>query len=102
MECQANLPALLFCLFLILLLLPVRLLFRLEVKRSRVHAVAKPGRLRAIRKHVTQVRIALGATSLDPGHAVTGVSDFLDVLAVGSGVKTRPPRARIKFRIRAE
>src|SRR5208282_716745 len=78
------------------------LLLRLEVEGRRVHAVAQPGRPRTIRKHVPQMRIAAGTARLRSSHTITGVGDFLDVLAIGGGIETRPPGSRIKFRFRAK
>ena len=78
------------------------LLLRLEVERRRVHAVAQSGRPRAIRKHVAQMRIALGAARLGARHAITGVGVLRDVLAVGGGKEARPSGSRIKLCFRAK
>src|SRR6266404_3725201 len=77
-------------------------LLRLEVERRRVHAVAQPSGPGTIRKHVSQMRIAAGTARLGASHAITGVSVFADVLAVGGGKEARPSGSRIKFRLRAK
>ena len=48
-------------------------LFRLQIKRSRVHAITQPGRRWTVFKHMPQMRSALGTTSLGPGHPETAV-----------------------------
>ena len=60
----------------------------------------KPGRRRTIFKHVSQVRIALGAADFCPDHPVRRVS-MLDYAATfGRLVETRPARPRIKLGLR--
>src|SRR5579859_7605658 len=78
------------------------LLLRLEVERSRVHAIAQSGRAGSIGKDMAEVGIAAGAAYLDARHAITCVGMFGDVLAVGGGEETRPAGSGIKFSFRAE
>src|SRR5438045_3209120 len=72
------------------------LLFRLQLQRRRVHAIAHPRRLGAVGKDVAQVRIAAGATDFGAAHAV-GAVGMLFYGAFGNWlVKARPAGAGIK------
>src|SRR5919197_4485065 len=51
---------------------------RLELQCDAVHAISLARRLRAIRKHVTEMSAALRAVDLDPRHAVAAVDGRRD------------------------
>src|SRR5205085_8215701 len=74
----------------------------LEVERERVDAVALPGRVRPVREHVSEVRVARRAANLDAPHAVALVHLGLDRVLVHRLEEARPAGAGVELRIRAE
>src|SRR3954451_19305361 len=72
-------------------------LFRFEVQRRAVHAVALTGGLGAVREDVAEVGAALAADDLFADHAMgvvdLGVHDFV----VGGGEEAGPTAAAVKL-----
>src|SRR6202011_4379457 len=77
-------------------------LFRLELERRRVDAVAQAGRLRAVVEDVAQVATAIAALHFGAAHAVAAVRFRLDGFLLGRGVEARPARTRVELLVRAE
>ena len=71
-----------------------------EFQRGAVHAVAKTRWRRTIGKDVAQMRVAIGATRLDPAHQPGAVLVLRDRIGHDGGKETRPARAGIEFRPR--
>src|SRR5690349_21317522 len=78
------------------------LLLRLEVERSGVEAVAKPGRARPVVEDVSEVTATLRAHHLRPPHPVAHVGVLGDLRRVERLSEAWPPRPRVEFRVRAE
>src|SRR6266481_5348487 len=75
----------------------LELLLGFEIQRSGVHAIAQPGRFRAVGEDVSEMSVATGATGFGAGHAVRAVGVFAHVLLVGRGVEAGPTGAGIEF-----
>src|SRR5205823_13915280 len=43
---------------------------RLQIQRSRIHAIAKPSRTRSIGKNMTKMRVAAAADNFGPAHSI--------------------------------
>src|SRR5688572_10649702 len=77
------------------------ILLRLELERDAVHAVALPGRMRTIRKHVAEMPAAFGAMDLDACHAVASIGVGAD-RPVERCAKARPTGAALELGSRVE
>jgi hypothetical protein len=73
-----------------------------KVHRRRIHAVPQPRRLRTVIEHVPQVRLALPAFHFGPHHPQRVVVILNHVLLGDRLPETRPPRPRLKLRLRTE
>lgn len=73
-----------------------------ERKGRRVHAVAKPGRLRPVLEHVPQVGIAPCAKHLDPFREPTRIVLGADILLGDRGEKAGPSRSGFVLGLRSE
>src|ERR1700694_2157395 len=67
-------------------------------QRSRIHAVAKPGRLRAIREDVSQMRVAKRAFDCRSQHARAEIFFLAHIFRGDWLPKARPARAGVEFR----
>ncbi len=74
----------------------------LKLQRDAIHAIAKPGRLRAIGKDMPQMGFAPRASNLGPPHEERAVFILADGIGGDGLVKTRPSRPRLEFRIGRE
>src|ERR1700694_3986809 len=77
-------------------------LFRLQLERCRVDAVAQSGRAGTILEYVAEVAVALRAKYFVPDHAVADVALFVDMALRGRRGKARPAAAGIEFCVRFE
>jgi hypothetical protein len=64
-----------------------------EIERGRIHAVAQPGWRGTILKHMSQMRVALGAADFGPHHAVFRIAVLGHAAALHWLVEARPARA---------
>src|SRR5579864_4496379 len=74
----------------------------LEIQRGGIHAIAQAGRRRTVFEHMSQVRIAFGATHFSSHHAVFRVAMLNHVAGLARLVEARPSRPGIKLRLRIE
>src|SRR6266480_6498793 len=72
-------------------------LFRLQLQRRRIDAVAQSGRAGAVLEHVAEVAVALRAQHFGPDHAVADVALFVDMAVDRGGGKARPAAAGIEL-----
>ena len=72
--------------------------FGVELQRDAVHAIALPGRLRAVGKHVAEMSAAPRTMHLDASHAVRAVLGRPN-RAFERTKEARPPRAALIFRV---
>src|SRR5947209_5020694 len=80
----------------------VEYLFRLELQRSRIDAVAQARRSGAVRENVAQMAAAFGAEHLGADHAVADVPLFVDMAVDGGLGEARPAAAGIELGIGLE
>jgi cytoskeletal protein CcmA (bactofilin family) len=73
------------------------LLHRPEIQGRRIHAIAQPGGRRPILKHMSQMRVALGAANFGPHHAELRIPMLHQVAGLPGFVETRPARPGIEF-----
>src|SRR5438874_720532 len=88
-------------------LVPARLglvgpVFRCEVERRRVDAVAHARRVGTVREEMSEMRAAAGAFDLDPAHAEGPVLFRRDAPFFRDVVEARPSRARLELRTGVE
>src|SRR5436190_19617045 len=81
---------------------PSRTIGRIELQRRAVHAVAHPGWLRAVGKHMPQVPAAFRAVDFGPGHAVTLIDRRRDGVGPKRRPETRPPGAALVLALGGE
>src|SRR5882762_1339464 len=77
-------------------------LFRLELQRSRIDAVAQAGRPGPVRENMAEMAAAFGAEHLGADHAVAQIVLFVDMALGGRLGKARPAAAGIEFGIGLE
>src|SRR6266478_1948069 len=74
-----------------------KVLFRLQLQRRRIDAVAQSGRAGAVLEHVAEMAVALRAQHLGPEHAVADVALLVDMALDRGCGKARPAAAGIEF-----
>ena len=72
-------------------------LFRLELQRGRIDAVAQAGRSRTVLEDVAEMAIAFRAQDLGANHAVGDVAFLVDMAVRGRRGETRPAAAGIEL-----
>src|SRR4030065_2583271 len=77
-------------------------LIAIQRERGRVDAEAQPGRRRAVREHMPEMRSALLAEHFHALRTVAGVGARHDIFRFIRLRKTRPPRAGIELGFRIE
>src|ERR1700704_7199092 len=68
-------------------------LFRLQLQRRRIDAVAQSGRAGAVLEHMAEMAVALRAQHFGPDHAVADVALLVDVALPRGGGKDPPAAA---------
>src|SRR5258708_20557016 len=72
-------------------------LFRLQLQRRRIDAVAQSGRTGSVLEHVPEMAVAFRAQHFGPDHAMADVTFLVD-MALGGGLrKARPAAAGIEL-----
>src|SRR6266478_2782152 len=74
-----------------------KVLFRLQLQRRRIDAVAQSGRAGAVLEHMPEMAVALRAQHFGPDHAVADVALLVDVALQRRLGKTRPAAAGIEL-----
>src|SRR4051794_11220839 len=74
-------------------------LFRLQLQRGGIDAVAQAGRAGAVLEDVAEMAVALRAKNLGADHAVADVAFLVDMAISGGRGKARPAAAGIEFGI---
>src|SRR5262245_54912793 len=64
-----------------------------ELQGDTVNAITRARRLRSVREHTTEMRVALGAANLGATHEERPVVMLADRAAVRRRIKARPARA---------
>src|ERR1700704_4219101 len=72
-------------------------LFRLQLQRRRIDAVAQSGRAGSVLEHMAEMAVALRAQHFGPDHAVADVALLVDVALRRGGGKARPAAAGIEL-----
>src|SRR3954468_23590729 len=72
-------------------------LFRLELQRRRIDAVAQPGRAGPIGKDVSEMAATFRTQHFGADHAVAVVAFFIDMALGGRGCETWPSATGIKL-----
>src|SRR5438105_609475 len=73
-----------------------------EVQRSRVNAVAQPGRIRTVVEHMPEMSTAAGARHLGAAHSPGIIRRGVDVLLGQRRVEARPAAFGIELGLRTE
>src|SRR6266478_5376249 len=74
-----------------------KVLFRLQLQRRRIDAVAQSGRAGAVLEHMPEMAVALRAQHFGPDHAVADVALLVDVALQRRLGKARPAAAGIEL-----
>src|SRR6266851_6639552 len=72
-------------------------LFRLQLQRRRIDAVAQSGRAGAVLEHMPEMAVALRAQHFGPDHAMADVALLVDVALQRRLGKARPAAAGIEL-----